>query len=103
MSQISAINGQSSAVLGTAALSQAKSAAGASGASFADALQEGFKNLNLDVKQADTAVKEFATGQARTIPEVIIALEKADMSLKFVTQVRNKVVDAYSEIMRMPV
>jgi len=38
-----------------------------------------------------------------SIHEVIIAMEKADISFRTMLQVRNKVLDAYQEIMRMTV
>ena len=103
MNQISKLSSQL-ALSGLNSASAATQAQTTSGPSFASALQDGIKGFDHNIKQADQAVQQFATGQGgRTIPEVIIALERADLSLKFVTQVRNKVVDAYSEIMRMSV
>jgi len=51
--------------------------------------------------QADTKIKNMATGESRELHEVMIAVEKANISFQFLTQVRNKAVEAYQEIMRM--
>ena len=72
-------------------------------ASFADAIRQGIASVDNEIKAADKSVEQFATTKTQSIPEVIIALERADISLKYVTQVRNKVLDAYNEVMRMPV
>ena len=45
----------------------------------------------------------LAAGEHRNIHETMIALQEANLSFRLVTQVRNKVVDAYREIFRMPV
>jgi flagellar hook-basal body complex protein FliE len=42
-------------------------------------------------------------GQAPSVHDTMIAMEKADVSLRLTTKVRNKVVEAYQEIMRMQV
>jgi flagellar hook-basal body complex protein FliE len=45
--------------------------------------------------------EDFAIGKNNNIHEVMIAAEKAGLSLKFLMQIRNKLLDAYQEIMRM--
>ena len=45
----------------------------------------------------------LATGEHRKLHETMIASQDASLSFKMVTQVRNKVVDAYKAIWRMPV
>jgi len=46
---------------------------------------------------------QLMAGNVNNLHEVIISGEKADLALRLTTQVRNKVVDAYTEIMRMQV
>ncbi len=52
---------------------------------------------------ADKAIEELATGEAKSIHETMIALEKAEISFKLMLQVRNKILEAYNEVMRMNV
>lgn len=54
-------------------------------------------------KEADRAVSDLASGKSKDIHQTMIALEKASISFKLMMQVRNKVIGAYKEIMRMPV
>jgi flagellar hook-basal body complex protein FliE len=53
--------------------------------------------------QADNKIKSMMTGESRELHEVMIAVEKASISFQFLTQVRNKAMEAYSEVMRMQV
>jgi GR25 family glycosyltransferase involved in LPS biosynthesis len=52
---------------------------------------------------ATDEIKELFAGRSKTIHETMLAIERADSSLKLMMQVRNKVLDAYREIMRMQV
>ena len=52
-------------------------------------------------KSADIKMQKVATGESNNISEVMIAAEKADIALKLMMSVRNKMIDAYQEIMRM--
>jgi flagellar hook-basal body complex protein FliE len=77
--------------------------ASSNGAGFTQVLKDTMNRVNdLQVK-SDKAVQDFVTGDARGLHEVMIAMEKSSISFQFLTQVRNKVVDAYNEVMRMPV
>ena len=71
--------------------------------SFASYLGDMVSKVNSDQQQSDKAIQELATGEGRGLHEVMIAMEKSSISFQFLTQVRNKVVDAYQEVMRMPV
>ena len=53
--------------------------------------------------QADRAVKELVAGRNKNVHETMLMMEKADMSFRLMMQVRNKVIDAYREVMRMNV
>jgi flagellar hook-basal body complex protein FliE len=53
--------------------------------------------------QADNKIKNMLTGESRELHEVMLAVEKASISFQFLTQVRNKALEAYQEIMKMPV
>ena len=46
---------------------------------------------------------KLAAGELEDISQAVVASEKADIALQLTLQVRNKVVDAYQEIMRMQV
>jgi flagellar hook-basal body complex protein FliE len=52
-------------------------------------------------EEAEKAVKELASGG--DVIQAVIAMEKADMSFQLMIEVRNKLLNAYDEIMRMQV
>ncbi|MCD6293566.1 MAG: flagellar hook-basal body complex protein FliE [Deltaproteobacteria bacterium] len=73
------------------------------GGSFGDALSGAMGKVSELRNEADQAVHELATGENKDIHQTMIAMEKADVSFKLMMQVRNKIVTAYQEVMRMPV
>ena len=74
---------------------------------IADGAGKFFKELvgkvNDMSQQSDQAIQKLATGENRNLHETMIAVEKASVSFLFMSQVRNKALEAYQEIMRMPV
>ena len=72
---------------------------------------DGFGNMLADQigklaeTQTDGAVQaqKLATGKAEDVSEVVMAVERASLSLQVAAQVRNKAVEAYQEIFRMQV
>ena len=70
------------------------------GSSFADTLTESLDKVNDLQKEADLAIEDFATGKTRNIHETMIAVNKADLAFRLTMQVRNKIVEAYQEVMR---
>ena len=75
----------------------------APGESFADNLKTAIDSVDKLQKDADTKMQALATGRSQNIHETMIASEKADLALRLMVQVRNKVIDAYQEIMKMQV
>jgi flagellar hook-basal body complex protein FliE len=76
-----------------------------SGASvpFADALKGAVAETNKLQREADGAAMNVLAGDAGSLHKAMIALEKADISFRTLLQVRNRVLDAYQEIMRIQV
>jgi flagellar hook-basal body complex protein FliE len=76
---------------------------GVSQGSFADTLKSAIGNVNQLQKASDKAAQDLATGRTDNVADVMIATEKADIALRVMVQVRNKIIDAYQEIMKMQV
>ncbi len=74
-----------------------------SGASFLETLKSSIAEVNDMQVMADKAAQDFASGSNVSMHEVMIAMEKADLSLRTLASVRNKVVEAYQEIMKMQI
>lgn len=52
---------------------------------------------------AENSTMDLITGEARDIHQVLIATEEARLSLELAVQIRNKLVDAYQELIRMQI
>jgi flagellar hook-basal body complex protein FliE len=73
------------------------------GPNFGKFLQESISQVQTLQKDADKAIESLATGGAATLHDTMLALQKADLSFRLMMQVRNKIVDAYHEVLRMSV
>jgi flagellar hook-basal body complex protein FliE len=70
------------------------------GVSFEQALGDALGSVKQHTNAADTTNAAFASASSGALHENMIALEKANIALKTMVSVRNKVVDAYRELMR---
>jgi len=74
-----------------------------SGKSFGDYLKELINSTNKEIIKAEEVSNQFAAGMIDDIHKVLIQIEKAEVALQFTMQIRNKIMDAYNEIMRMQI
>ncbi len=90
----------------TETLDPSRAAPGAAGpqggASFADALSDALGKAEQLQLEGDRNAQEVALGGGN-LHEAALAMEKADVSMRLAVKVRNKIVDAYQDIMRMSV
>jgi flagellar hook-basal body complex protein FliE len=68
---------------------------------FKDILQKSINQIGELNEKADQALSNLSTGELQDVHQVMIALEKADLTFRAMMQIRTKLVDAYQEIMRM--
>ena len=69
--------------------------------SFGQTLQAALGQVSDLQQKAGEQTRAFAAGQTSDIHSVMIASEQASVALQLTAQVRNKIVDAYQEVMRM--
>ncbi len=73
-------------------------------ADFAALLREGIDKVSAQQETAQTMITGFQTGTgSASLPEVMVAMQKSSLSFTAMTQVRNRLVEAYQEIMNMPI
>lgn len=73
---------------------------GSKGPDFADAFAEAITNASTDEKVATDMSVKFADGDPSVgIHDVVIASEKANLSLKYTVTLKNKLLEAYRDIM----
>lgn len=70
---------------------------------FKNDLKEALENVNQLQKESSLKTQQLATGEVEDLHEVMIVAQKASITLQATIEVRNKVVEAYQEIMRMQV
>ncbi|WHH58929.1 flagellar hook-basal body complex protein FliE [Petroclostridium sp. X23] len=70
--------------------------------SFSEFLENAINQVNGLQQNAIKSNQLLAAGKAENLHQVMIDSEKAEVALQFTIQVRNKIMDAYNEIMRMP-
>ena len=77
----------------------------ASGAapSFGQALKDAIASVDHLQRDSEAAQASFARGEEVDLHDVLIRIEEAEVAFKTMMEVRNKLVDAYKEIMRMGV
>ena len=71
---------------------------------FGAALTEAIEAVNTHQKSAEALTEKFQAGDPNTsIAEVVVEMQKASISFQAMTEARNRIVDAYREIMNMSV
>jgi len=70
---------------------------------FGSWLAQSLDGVNRQLAQADRGLQSLATGEAQNLHQVMIAMEEARIGMQLIVQVRNRLLDAYQEILRMQV
>jgi len=71
-------------------------------ASFSDSLQHLIESVDRSAGEANSAVNDMVTGSG-DVHHAMLALQNAQTMLELTVQVRNKLVQAYQDVMRMPI
>lgn len=70
---------------------------------FSEILTDFIKNVNTDLLTAKEVEKSMAQGKIENLQEALYTIEKADISFRLLTEIRNKALESYQEIMRMQI
>ena len=96
MSDLNKVSGLSTADL----LGKSNANKQADGAGFADALKKSLEDVNEMQQAGEKAMSDLATGQVKDLHQAALAIDKAEISMKLMLEVRNKALSAYKEISR---
>ena len=99
MSSTSPISGAST-LNGAGAVDGTSTGTQAPGDSFLNSLSDAFGSLNTQLNSADSSMANFASGGSADLHTVMLQMEDASVSLKSAVDVRDKLLEAYQEIMR---
>lgn len=73
------------------------------GPAFGETLAGAIDRVDGTQKVADAQIEAFVAGETENVHEVMIALNQAELHFQLLTEVRNKLLDGYQELMRMQV
>ncbi len=76
---------------------------GASGSGFGTALRQAVERVNQLQAESGEEVQRLLTGETEDLHKTILAVQKSELAFEMLLEVRNKVVQAYQEIMRIQV
>ena len=69
---------------------------------FRSLLEQSVRTVSQNEAAAGNAVDQFLSGEQEDTHKMMMEVQRADLSFELFVQVRNKVVQAYQEVMRMP-
>ncbi|MBV9270665.1 MAG: flagellar hook-basal body complex protein FliE [Candidatus Eremiobacteraeota bacterium] len=71
------------------------------GASFKDTVKSFLGDVNDKVATSDQLSRDYAAGKTNDVNKVVTSVEEASLALQFTMAIRNKLMDAYTEVSRM--
>lgn len=83
------------------ALTGEKPSAEEGGGAFGGILKQAIAQVSGQQQQAETSMGSFLRGESEEVHKVALDAQRAELSLELFLQMRNKVVQAYQEVMRM--
>jgi|YNPMSStandDraft_1061717.scaffolds.fasta_scaffold05695_6 flagellar hook-basal body complex protein FliE len=72
-------------------------------ADFAGVLRQAIERVEGLRREADASVMKLLAGENEEVHQTVLAVQKAELAFELFVEIRNKVVQAYQEIMRMPI
>lgn len=73
------------------------------GVAFGSAFEDAINRVDASQKNANAEVEAFVAGEQESLHEVMIAINQAGLTFQLMTEVRNRMVETYQELMRMQV
>jgi flagellar hook-basal body complex protein FliE len=80
----------------------AATSAGSASDAFSSILQQSVQNVSRLQNDADTSINQFLSGEQEDPHTTMLAVQRSSLAFDMFVQVRNKVVQAYQEVMKMP-
>ncbi|WP_422097686.1 flagellar hook-basal body complex protein FliE [Variovorax sp.] len=87
---------------GTAA-AEAPAATASTGGSFGQLVTDGLSKVNGQLISSQVDLQKLAVGDAQNLHQIMINLEESRVSFQLMMQVRNRLLEAYQDVMKMPI
>lgn len=72
-------------------------------ASFGETLKDAIDSVDDAQKAAEGKIESYVAGEEENLHEVMISMNQAKLHFQLMTETRNKLLESYQELMRMPV
>ena len=69
--------------------------------SFSDMLSRAVNSVDETMKTSEQSIQDFAAGKTENVHEVMINMQRAQLSFQMMVEMRNKAIETYQEISRM--
>ncbi|KQQ96175.1 flagellar hook-basal body complex protein FliE [Massilia sp. Leaf139] len=70
---------------------------------FGQRFAQEIENINSGIVDTDNDIRKLVAGESQSLHDVMIKMEEAKLSFQLLAQVRNRLLEAYQEVMRMQV
>lgn len=74
-----------------------------SGDSFANLLNRAVNSVDQNIRASEQSVQDFAAGKTENVHDIMISMQRAQLSFQLMVEIRNKAIEAYQEISRMQI
>lgn len=81
----------------------AAEAPAATGGSFGQLVTDGLSKINDQLISSQVDLQKLAVGDAQNLHQIMINLEESRVSFQLMMQVRNRLLEAYQDVMKMPI
>lgn len=71
--------------------------------SFGNMLSDAINGVDSTMKASETNMQDYISGKTENVHDVMISMQRAQLSFQLMTEIRNKVIDTYNEISRMQI
>lgn len=73
------------------------------GANFGDVLNQAISGINSTMQNAEVQKARVMSGETNNLHQAMLSMQEANVAFSLMTEVRNKLVESYQEVMRMQV
>lgn len=73
------------------------------GATFSELVSNGLQQVNTQLVSSEAALQQLAVGDAQSLHQVMVQMEESRLSFQLLMQVRNRLLEAYQDVMKMQI
>lgn len=95
--------GIGSSQLGAESPLRAPAPVGEDGETFTEMLSKAVQGVDATMKDSEQKIQDFVSGKTENVHDVMISMQRAQISFQLMVEIRNKAIETYHEISRMQI